>query len=190
MDDAQILDALRGLLRVEAAERDAKVDEVVGTLPADLGQLARVRALIADKIGGTGDRHREAMVQIVAALDARLRTMSAQDELLERVAGEVWSLDRQRQAIEKRLEELKVALAAAIGPDRQRRAGRFGIKTAGLVHSLKIPSPGLVPANFTARQPDRRAILMHFRETGEVVPGTSITTRRPAVRVWEEEEGK
>lgn len=188
MDDAKILDTLRGMLKVEAAERDAKVVEVVRALPADLGQLARVRAHIADKIGGTGVRHREAMVQIVAALDARLRAMSAQDELIERVAEEIWSLDRQRQVIEKRLEELKVALAAGIGPDQQRVVGRFGIKTTGLVHSLKIPSPDLVPANFTARQPDRRAILMHFHQTGEVVPGTTITTRRPAVRVWEVEE--
>jgi len=124
---------------------------------------------------------------IMGALDQRLRARASEPQVLQRIVEEAWSLDQQRQAIARRLEELKSVVAIGLGPEQERTTGRFGVRTAGLVHSLRVPSPGLVPAEIMSRQPDRKAILTHFHQTGEVVAGTTMTARRPSVRIWEVE---
>jgi hypothetical protein len=41
-----------------------------------------------------------------------------------------------------------------------------------------------LPKDLLSLQPDRKAILAHYRETGQAPPGTQITNKRPPVRVW------
>jgi len=184
MNDSDLRKSLREILLAEESTFAPALGILVDRLGTELIQLYRAWALLSDKVPEAGTRLRPRMALVIQTLHRRLASMSHDDTAVMALATEVVSIDEQQDKLEERLVELKAALACMLGPSQERAVDGLGIKTSVAMPSLKVSEPARVPAEFLSKQPNRKAILRHYAETGEMVAGTSISMRRPAVRVW------
>ena len=102
---------------------------------------------------------------------------------VERLADDLDQLRRQASEIDRSLTARRQLLAAMLGPDRRTRVGPFAIRTSAPAFSVKILDEQAVPAPFLSSSPDRKAILKHFQDTGEIPPGVDVNPRRTVVNV-------
>ncbi len=184
MTDDEVHDALRALLRAPNDVFEVEMSRLLDSLGSDFHLLYRTHRFIADAIPKAAARYQPRMNRISEQVLGRLRDTAANECAVGNIAEEVCLLEARRCDLDARIDGLKALLACMLGPSIERMAGPHGIKIGAVAHTLKVPKPGNVPPAFMARQPDRKAILKHFHETGEVLPGTSVETRRPSVRVW------
>jgi hypothetical protein len=181
--DEQVKAQLRGVLQAPDDAWKALLAAVLVEHGADLVGLMRLRAFLVQHLASAGERYRGRLEQMVATLEQRVLEL-AQDSLeLERIAAELLDLQAQRDGILRQLELRRDLLELAVGPGNKRVLGAVRVSVSAPGVSLSVPEPELVPVGFSAPQPDRKAILEHFRATGEILPGTRISPRRPAVSV-------
>ena len=103
------------------------------------------------------------------------------------IASELERLQGRRRHLSGRIDWLNRYLLTemeASGRDRV-RGPTVTVSLAKAPPSCEVADVDAVPAEFRRVnvEADRKGILEHFRETGEIVPGTTVTTDRQYVRI-------
>jgi hypothetical protein len=188
MTEEQARKELRRLLLMPNAWQP-ELDRLLDELQPDPRLMHQAGRLLVDKLPETGERYRPRMKQMADAFARRLRQMGDDRATLQRVAQTVVTLEEQRNKLEEEMDAWKACVAAMLGPSVEFDAGGLGIKVGPEMQNLRVTSLQEVPKEFLSMQPDRKAILAHFRATGQVLAGTQITSKRPAVRIWKTARG-
>ncbi len=126
----------------------------------------------------------EAFDDKVLGIAKVIRSMDAD---VAAIAAEVDRLQARKRHLAGRIDWLKRYLLGemeAVGRDRI-RGSTLTVSLATSPPSCELVSFGQVPEEFKRVKvdADRAAILRHFRQTGEVVPGTTVITDRRYVRI-------
>ncbi len=185
--DAQITDDVRATLRAAlgAAEPEwlALLQPLLDGLSTDVLGLMRVRSFLVQHHEAAGERFRERLERMIAAVEQQLRQAAGDGVALEQVAAEVVALQAQRAGIQEEIDRRRELLEIAVGHGQKLAlsAHRVSVSTPGV--SLRIVDAEQVPPAFLRPQPDRKAIMAHFAGTGEVLPGTELGPRKAAVTV-------
>lgn len=183
MEENQVRAQLRAALIADHESWHAILEDILCALEKSPIQLHHTLNLVIAKRPETGPKYRPRLDEMISEIDARLRRLSFNGELMHALATEINSLEQQKTAIESKVSDAKEAVAAILGPNSGLAVGDLFIKTGPQGTSLKVEDPSRLPRAFFKEQPDRKAILNHYKETGEVVPGTIFSRLRPAVRV-------
>ncbi len=177
MDEATLM-ALRALLVADETDWQRQL----GALLAEREPEAcmAMRAFLLEKLESAGPRFERRMEAMVRTIEGHLAGCPLP---LERLAAELEALQAQREEAERRMLLLKELLGLCLGPGTRQAAGEYQLRIGAPGFSLRVRDKGAIPAEFLAPQPDRKAILAHFKGTGEIPPGTEIKPTRPAVSV-------
>ena len=184
MTEKEARAALRQILLMPDAWQP-ELDRVLDELQSDPLLMYQVYRLLIDKLPETGERHRPRMKQLIDGFARRLRTIGDDRATMHRIAQTVVALEEQRGRLEQEVDRWKRCVAAMLGPSVELDVGGLGIKVGPEMQNLRVIEAQRVPKEFLSMQPDRKAILAHYRQTGQVLPGTQISSKRPAVRVCE-----
>jgi cell division septum initiation protein DivIVA len=151
--------------RLDEAE-DEQLEEEMQALAAELAASGESLALKADAVASimrSFERAAEAYQAEADRLDARAKAAKAKAKRL-------------KQYIENQLEVAQ--LPRLDGP-------RFSMWLANNPASVEVVNEQLVPGRFKTItvDVDKRAILAHAKQTGEVVPGVRIVKDRQSLRI-------
>lgn len=174
---------LRAVLQAPDDDWRAVLERLLDEHGSDLLGLQRLRAFLVLHVASAGDRYRARLEQMVAVVEQRLLDATGDSLVLEALASDLLALQAQRDEVLSRIELHRSLLELAVGHGNKRVLGATRISVSSPGVSLSVPEPSLVPEGFSTPQPDRKAILEHFRTTGEIVSGTRINPRRPVVSV-------
>ncbi|QDV06601.1 hypothetical protein Poly30_21110 [Planctomycetes bacterium Poly30] len=100
---------------------------------------------------------------------------------LEALAERLVELREEKRYVEGEIETVAARLAAAVGEGSKRMLGSVEIRVTAARPGLRILVEGDVPSAFLTAKPDRKLLLSHIRETGEVPLGVEVTEGRPTV---------
>ncbi len=175
------LEALREVLRAPGDRWSGALDQYAEHRNPET--MAETWLFLHGRLPDAGEPHRERMTAMLARIEAWLGRTPADPATLERLADDLDQLRRQASEIDRSLTARRQLLAAMLGPDRRTRVGPFAIRTSAPAFSVKILDEQAVPAPFLSSSPDRKAILKHFQDTGEIPPGVDVNPRRTVVNV-------
>ncbi len=148
-----------------------------------LVELQRLRSFLAQHAESAGDVFQPRLRAMLAGVEEQIR-LAAQDSLvLEPIAAELLELQEHRAALQARIDQLRDLIELAVGHGHKCTLGSVRITVSSPGVSLRVLEADRVPAEFTTPQPDRKAIMEHFRSTGEILPGTQVNPRRASVTV-------
>lgn len=163
-----------------------RMTEFLASSSGEVEVLAGARVLLATKRDADRGPAGHAWIgAMLARLDEELRQRSSHvsEEMLEAYAARIDSLGDESQRVDAELQTAKDTLSVLLGPRTRRDAGEWRILIGSPGWTLRVSDPRAVPPAFRSAQPDRRAILAHFRQTGEIVAGTQIGERRAPVTI-------
>jgi hypothetical protein len=183
MEEKQVRAQLRAALIADHESWHAILEDILCDLEKSPTQLQHTLELVVQKRPETGPKYRPRLDKIVEEITGRLRSLSSNAKLMRDLATDIDSLEKQKVDIESKLLDAKEKVGAILGPNAGLAVGDLLIKTGPQGTSLKVEDPSRLSPAFFKEQPDRKAILNHYRETGEVVPGTTVSRLRPSVRV-------
>ena len=185
MIDQQTKDALREVLLADERVWAGKLDDLLESFRCNPMQVVRIRRFLKDRIGVAGSSHIARLEAMSEHIGAAIESMDPQEALLNQLAERILVLNAKRQEIDSELADAKQLLVALIGESNVVRSARFQVKTTRPGWSLRILEKQKIPAQWLSPQPDRRAILQHYKRTGEIIPGASIAPRQPSVYLSE-----
>ncbi len=185
MIDQETKNTLRGILLADEASWVGKLDDLVDTFGSDPVQAVRVKQFLKERIASGRTTYAERLEEMFDRISAAIRRLDPRNALVDRLAERVQMLSEKRQEIDGELAEAKQLLIALVGEQSIARGERYRVKTTGAGWSLRVLDKQEIPAQWLSPQPDRRAILQHFKATGEIVPGASVAARQPAVHLSE-----
>jgi len=185
MIDQQSKDALREILLADERVWAGKLDDLLQSFRCKPMQAVRIRRFLKDRIEAAGPSHTARLEAMSEHIGAAIGSMDPQKALLNQLAERILVLNAKRQEIDSELADAKQLLVALIGESNVVRSARFQVKTTHSGWSLRILEKQKIPTRWLSPQPDRQAILQHFKRTGEIIPGASIAPRRPSVYLSE-----
>jgi hypothetical protein len=156
---------------------DALLDGVVPM------EIVEIRSYLNEKLLEVDEVHHQQISETISVLDSYLQQLVLNDDLLTLLASEINELLETKRTASLRINQLKDTVTVLMGADNTCWTGTFRIKTGKPAHSLRIVDQHCIPIEFLTPQPDRRAILAHFLNTGELIPGTDISNRRLTVTI-------
>ncbi len=92
-------------------------------------------------------------------------------------------LREHKHRVEGEIRLISDEIADEVGEGRNVDIGPYRVRVQAARAFVKIKDAGSVPLDFCSAQPDRKVILRHFQQTGEVVPGIDVSMGRPIVYV-------
>lgn len=179
--DPSVLSDLRSLLRAPEEGWCSELERLIEPMPA--ATVVELWLFLHQHLPRASEAHAERMRAMQQQIAARLERGTADPDLLERLAAELDQLRTQAAELDRELGARRQLLAALLGPDQRTRVGAFALRTSAPSYTVKVLDEQAVPASFLASTPDRKAILKHFQETGEIPAGTDINPRRTVVTV-------
>lgn len=185
MIDQRTKDALRDICRADESAWAGELDDLVESFSSDPVQAVRAKQFLRERIGNANAEFAARLEAMFDQISAAIRRIDPRNALVDRLAGRVQLLTRKRHEIDGELTEAKQLLVALVGDRSIARGARFRVKTSGAGWSLRILDKQEIPTQWLSPQPDRTAILHHFKTTGEIIPGASVAPRQPSVHLSE-----
>lgn len=105
----------------------------------------------------------------------------ADDARLAALAERLFELRDEKRYVENEIEKVSAQLAEAVGEGVRRTLGKIDVRVTAPKPGLRVTSEGDVPASFLTPKPDRKRLLAHIQETGEVPTGVEVTEGRSIV---------
>jgi len=160
----------------ELTDAYCSVLEELSEPSGDGQEEARFQALL----GGLGEAFDEKVLSIAKVI----RSMEAD---VGAIAGEVERLQGRKRHLAGRIDWLNRYLLGemeSVGREKV-RGPTMTVSLAKAAPSCEISQKAAVPQEFqrVRVEVDRAAVLSHFRETGEVIPGTIIVKDRRYLRI-------
>jgi hypothetical protein len=177
----QRLELLRAILRAPEDRGASALDEELERLEAS--DKVDIWLFLHGRIPEAGSAHASRMQAMLERIEARFGHGMQAPELLAQLASELDGLRQQAGAIDRDLKARRRLLAALLGPDQRAQVGPFSIRTSAPSFAVKVLDEQAVPAAFLKSSPDRKTILKHFQDTGEIPPGTDVNPRATVVTV-------
>lgn len=103
------------------------------------------------------------------------------DADLAALAERLVELREEKRYVEGEIESVSARLAGAVGEGTKRKLGDVEIRVSVARPGLRVLAPDDVPGEFLSSKPDRKLLLSHIQETGEVPSGVEVTEGRPVV---------
>jgi len=185
MIDQTTKDALREILLADETVWAGKLDDLVESFSSDPIQAVRTKQFVRDRIATAKPGYAARLEAMFDQISAAIRRIDPHNALVDRLADRVHQLSQKRQEIDSELTDAKQLLVALVGEQSIARGARFRVKTSGAGWSLRILDKQEIPTRWQSPQPDRKAILQHFKTTGEIIPGASVSARQPSVHLSE-----
>jgi len=179
----EVRTALREALGALDSEWQGQLQPLLAHLSDDLLGLMQVRSFLAQHREAAGDRFRPRLESMTAMVEQHVRQVAGDGAALAQVAAQMLELQGQRAVLQQQFELRRDLLEIVVGHGQRRALGAHRVSVGSPGMSLRVVDAEQVPPAFQKPQPDRKAILAHVQSTGELVPGTEVGTRRPAVTV-------
>lgn len=188
MIDQATKDALREILLSGEEVWAGKLDELIASYGSDPVQAVRIKQFLRDRTPTAKTEHAPRLEAMFDRIGSAIRKIDPHNHVVDILAERVRMLNGKRQEVDSELTETKQLLIALVGERGIARGERFRVKTSGSGWSLRILDKQMIADRWTSPQPDRQAILQHFKNTGEIIPGASVSARQPNVYLNEIED--
>jgi hypothetical protein len=185
MIDREAKDTLREILLADEPAWTCKLDAFLEPLSSDPMRALLARQFLKTRLAGAGPAYASRLEAMFARVGEAIRRMDPQNSLLDRLAERINELNAMRQDLDSELAEARQLTITLIGESGTASSRRFRVKTSRPGWTLRILDKDKIPSRWLAPQPDRKAILQHFKNTGEIIPGASVGKRQPSVYVSE-----
>lgn len=163
--------------------------DFLAPMGSDPAALSEIRTFLSDKAASAAKVFLPRMKGMMDMVAAAICKAGVTPEVIDGLASEILDLMKRVKSLEETVAEKKLALAALIGENMSWTGPVHFVKTSAGGPNLKIVAADRVPPDFLKPQPDRKAILNHFKATGRTIPGAEITARRPSVMIKRKGEG-
>ena len=181
--DEDVVAVLRAALLAAEAEWKAVMSPLLQSRSDDIVGLQSLRAFMQPHAEAAGGRFRERAARMLEEIERSLRLAAENPLTLEAVAAEMDTLRSQKAALDEGIQLRRDALELVVGHGARRDLGRFRVSVSQPGVTLRVKDPAQVPAEYLVQQPDKKALLAHFKATGELLPGTDLTERKATVQV-------
>lgn len=178
-----VIETLRAALVAPDSDWRAVLDPVLVARADSLVDLCALRTFLLAHADAAGGRIQDRYTLLVLEIERRFQAAAANPMAIHGIAAELFRLKARRAELDEEIALRRDVLELAVGPGNRKDVGGHRVTVSKPSTTLRVVDAASIPEQWQRAQPDRKAILAHYKTTGEVVPGTAMGTGRSSVTV-------